>query len=219
VEHIDELIAARALYALGRDEVGMVAAHLAECDRCRLQLREMEEVAATLALAAPPAPPPPKLRERLLGAVEPVATAPIPPAPSVRRFARWPRIAAVAVPVLACAVIALIAWNVSLRGQVAGNRVAAVTPIGNVGSAVSLTGGGVVLVGSLAPAPAGHVYEAWVIGGGGTPRPAGVFKGGRPLRFTLTRGAHAGDTIAITLELGNGGSSPQGPRIAAGRLA
>ena len=54
----------------------------------------------------------------MLAAVEPVVEAPAPvqEAPK-RRFAWWPRSAAIAVPVLAVCVIGLVVWNVSLRND------------------------------------------------------------------------------------------------------
>src|SRR5205823_78115 len=72
VEHVDELIPAHAIRALDVDDERIVEAHLAVCERCRLQLTEFESVAASLAYAAPPAAPPADLRSRILTAVEPV---------------------------------------------------------------------------------------------------------------------------------------------------
>jgi anti-sigma factor RsiW len=65
VEHVDELIAGQALYALSPEDEERVALHVAECDSCRRQLREAEALAASLAYAVPaPAPPPPGGRGR-----------------------------------------------------------------------------------------------------------------------------------------------------------
>src|SRR5262249_8458072 len=150
------------------------------CERCRARLRDYEGVTAALAHAAPPVAPPPHLRERLLVAIEPVVAATPaapPPAPEPARRSWWPRISAVAVPALAAAVVALAVWNISLRNDLDNKNVRAVAPIGKVGSVVSYAGGRVALFGHLAPAPPGHVYEAWVIphNGKGTPIAAGTF--------------------------------------------
>ena len=124
MEHVDELIYGQAVHGLSSDEEERVALHVAECDRCRRQLREAEAVAASLAYAAPAAVPPPELRDRILAAVAPVVEAPAaaqPPAEAPRRASRpgwWPRFAAIAVPVMAAAVIGMLVWNVSLRNQV-----------------------------------------------------------------------------------------------------
>jgi hypothetical protein len=181
-----------------------------------VQLREMEAVAAALAFAAPQAEPPPELRDRLLEAIGPEvvpSAPPVPPQPRAR-WSWWPRVSAVAVPVLGLAVIALAVWNISLRGDVKDGDVRSVAPIANVGSVVSFSGGQATVVGGLKPAPAGHTYEAWVIPkGASVPQAAGTFAGGDDMSFTLTRNAAVGDTIVITLEPGTGGSAPKGPVV------
>jgi len=225
VEHVDELIAAHALHALDADDERLVVEHLAECERCRAQLRELESVASTLAYAAPPAAPPPELRERLMEAIGPtvVTTAPAEPVeqPAERgRWSWWPRFSAVAVPGLALLVLALALWNVSLRNDVKNGEVQAVAPAPRVGSVVAYRDGQATLFGALRPAPAGHVYEAWVVPQGeSVPIAAGTFHGGQGLSFTLTHPAAAGDTIIITLEPGSGGAKPQGPAVTQGVLA
>jgi hypothetical protein len=219
VEHVDELIPAHALRALDPDDERAVAAHLAICERCRLQLRDFEGVAAALAYASPAIEPPPELRDRVLGATEPVV-APQPvagsPAPARERWPWWPRVSLVAVPALGLAVLAL--WNISLQGRLSDRDVVAATPVGKIGSVVAFKGGDVTLYATLPAATPGHVYEAWVVRGG-TPLPAGTFAGGDGIAFDLTRGAKPGDTIAITLEPGDGGSKPHGQAVASGELA
>ena len=224
MEHVDELIAAHALHALDADDERIVVEHLAGCERCRTQLRELESVASVLAYAAPAAVPPPELRERLLEAVAPVVATPIAavvePEPARGRWWWWPRFAAVAVPALTVAVLGLAIWNVSLRDDVQNGEVQAVAPAPRVGSVVAYGDGQATLFGNLRPAPAGHVYEAWVLPKGETvPIAAGTFRGGNSLSFTLTHPAAAGDTIIITLEPGNGGSKPLGPAVTKGVLA
>jgi anti-sigma-K factor RskA len=215
VEHVDELIAAHALHALDPDDQRLVDAHLATCDRCRAQLRELEGVAAALAYAAPAAQPPSELRVRLLEEIAPtvVSGAPEPALPR-SRWSWWPRFSAVAVPVLGVAVVALALWNISLRGDGGGRGIRSVAAVDKVGSVVSYQDGQATLVGSLRAAPAGHIYEAWVIPRGQqTPIAAGTFHGGQGISFTLTRDASAGDTIVITLEPGSGGPVPRGPAV------
>jgi anti-sigma-K factor RskA len=225
VEHVDELIYGQALHALSSDEEEHVALHVAECERCRRQLREAEAVAASLAYAAPAVEPPPDLRARVLAAVEPVveaapATAPVPRrAPG--RFAWWPRFAVVAVPALAAVVIGMLVWNVSLRGDLsslhgqlshgtAGN-------LSGVGNVVVNTNGQATLFASLRQAPAGKTYEAWVIQGK-VALPAGIFQGGGTLKLTLTKPAKPGDVIAITVEPAGGTKAPTTTPIAAHKI-
>jgi anti-sigma-K factor RskA len=216
VEHVDELISGYALHGLDAADERLVLEHVETCERCRVQLREMEAVAAALAFAAPQAEPPPELRDRLLEAIGPevVPSAPSAPPQPRARWSWWPRVSAVAVPVLGLAVIALAVWNISLRGDVNNGEVRSVAAIADVGNVVSFSGGQATVVGGLKPAPAGHTYEAWVIPKGeAVPQAAGTFAGGNDMSFTLTRNASAGDTIVITLEPGTGGSAPKGPVV------
>jgi anti-sigma-K factor RskA len=217
VEHVDELISGYALHGLDTADERLVLEHVETCERCRVQLREMEAVAAALAFAAPQAEPPPELRDRLLEAIGPEvvpSTSPEAPPQPRARWSWWPRASAVAVPVLGLAVIALAVWNISLRGDVNNGEVRSVAPIADVGNVVSFSGGQATVVGGLKPAPADHTYEAWVIPKGETvPQAAGTFAGGNDMSFTLTRNASAGDTIVITLEPGTGGSAPKGPVV------
>ena len=225
MEHVDELIAGQALYALSEEDSERVALHAAECERCRRQLREAEAIAASLAYAVPTLAPPPDLRERVLAAVEPVvsaaplapAAAPAAPARRPLRLAWWPRFSVVAMPVLAAAVIGLLVWNVSLRGDLnslTGNlqRGHAVR-LGNIGTVVTKAGGSSTLYASIGQAPAGKTYEAWVIHGQ-VAVPAGLFEGGGKLTLTLTKPAQPGDVIAITIEPAGGTKAPTAKPIA-----
>jgi anti-sigma-K factor RskA len=198
VEHVDELIAGQALHALSEEDSERVALHAAECERCRRQLREAEAITASLAYAVPTLAPPPDLRERVLAAVEPV-------------------VSAVGMPVLAAAVIGLLVWNVSLRGDLnslTGNlqRGHAVS-LGNFGTVVTNATGSSTLYASIAQAPAGKTYEAWVMHGQ-VAVPAGLFKGGGTLTLKLTAPAKPGDVIAITVEPAGGTKAPTTKPIA-----
>jgi anti-sigma-K factor RskA len=218
VEHVDELISGQALHALSPDEEEQVALHVAECERCRRQLRESEAVAASLAYAVPAVAPPPDLRRRVLESVAPVVEAPAAgPAPARRAARWWPRFAAVAVPALAAAVVGLVVWNVSLRGDLsslqhtlfhgsAGN-------LRGVGNVIVKPNGNATLFASVAPAPAGKTYEAWVIRGK-VALPAGIFKGGGTVNLTLSQDARPGDVIAITIEPAGGTKAPTTTPIA-----
>jgi len=226
VEHVDELIAGQALYALSPEDEERVALHVAECDSCRRQLREAEALAASLAYAVPAAAPPPDLRERVLAAVEPVVeaapAAPI-PAPARPRQARrsrswWPRISAVAVPVLAAAVVGLAIWNASLHSDLSGlhsqlyhGQAGNLRGVGNV---IVTHNGNATLYASIAPAPPGKTYEAWVIRGK-VALPAGIFQGGGTVNLQLTQNARPGDVIAVTVEPAGGVKQPTGKPIAA----
>ena len=220
MEHVDELIAAHALHALDDDDQRLVEAHLAECERCRAQLREMEDVAAALAYAAPAAEPPPELRARVLEAIGPtvVSGAREPEAERAARWSWWPRFSMVAVPALAAAVVGLALWNVSLRNDHTPG-IHSRRHVANVGSVVSYGSGQATLYANLKPAPPGKTYEAWVIPAARRCPAAGTFGGGSGISFTLTRHAAPGDTIVITIEPGTGGASPKGPVVGKAVLA
>jgi anti-sigma-K factor RskA len=227
VEHVDELIAGHALRALSSEDEERVVVHLAECERCRRKLRETESVAATLAYSVPQIAPPPDLRSRVLAIAEPVVAAPAAEAPAAvapvavgpgrPRRGWWPRFSLVAVPAMAVALVALVAWNVSLRNDLSTNRTdlasgAAVTLRG-VGNVVAQPDGNATLFAHLRPAPAGKTYEAWVIRGS-VALPAGVFQGGGTVELKLTEAAMPGDRIAVTIEPAGGTRKPTTTPIA-----
>jgi hypothetical protein len=227
VEHVDELIAGHALRALSSEDEERVVVHLAECERCRRRLRETEAVAASLAYGVPQVAPPPELRGRVLAIAEPVVAGPAAEAPVAERPAAparqgtrrgwWPRVSLVAVPAMAAALAAMLAWNVSLRNDLSTNRSdlangAAVTLPG-VGNVVAQTDGNATLFAHLRAAPAGKTYEAWVIRGS-VALPAGVFKGGGTVELKLTQAAKPGDRIAVTIERAGGSRKPTTTPIA-----
>jgi anti-sigma-K factor RskA len=226
VEHVDKLIAGQALYALSPADEERVALHVAECDRCRRQLREAEALAASLAYAVPAAEPPTDLRDRLLAAVQPVVEAPAAgagtarpgPARQRRAWSWWPRFAAVAVPALAAAVVGLAVWNVSLHDDLSGLHSqlfhGTAGNLHGVGNVVVKSDGNATLYASIKPAPAGKTYEAWVIRGK-VALPAGIFRGGGTVNLELSRDARPGDVIAVTVEPAGGTRKPTSPPIAA----
>lgn len=70
-----------ALGALDEQERVSFEAHLATCDVCTAEVRELREVAGLLATSVAPLTPPPRLRERILSnarQVRPIATASVP---------------------------------------------------------------------------------------------------------------------------------------------
>jgi anti-sigma-K factor RskA len=72
---------------------------------------------------------------------------------------------------------------------------------------VGMEGDAVLIVSRLDRAPAGQAYEIWVISKG-TPRPAGLFQGGRDTVVPLTRAVPKGATVALTLEPVGGSPRP-----------
>lgn len=81
-----ESAAPYALGALDADERAAFEAHLAACDVCGSEVREMREVAGLLALGGPPVAPPAGLRERVVAgarAVRPISAASARPGPAL----------------------------------------------------------------------------------------------------------------------------------------
>jgi anti-sigma-K factor RskA len=143
--------------------------------------------------------------------------APVAVGPGRPRRGWWPRFSLVAVPAMAVALVALLAWNVSLRNDLSTNRTdlasgAAVTLRG-VGNVVAQPDGNATLFAHLRPAPAGKTYEAWVIRGS-VALPAGVFQGGGTVELKLTEAAMPGDKIAVTIEPAGGTRKPTTTPIA-----
>jgi hypothetical protein len=93
--------------------------HMELCPACAQAYREFVAVARVLPLDAPEVAPPPSLRARVIAAAEaePAAApraAPAPrPAPRRRAVGPWPAFAAAF-----ALVVALLGWNLQLRGQV-----------------------------------------------------------------------------------------------------
>jgi anti-sigma factor RsiW len=120
-EDIVELLGAYALDAVDGDEEAAVTAHLAECARCRAEVAEYREVAATVAGASGDDPVPTGQWDRIAarlertrpaptGAVEPLAVGPAPTAdPRGRHRVRW---ALAAVGAVAAALVVVLAVQV-----------------------------------------------------------------------------------------------------------
>ena len=225
MEHVDELISGQALHALSPDEEEQVALHVAECERCRRQLRESEAVAASLAYAVPAVAPPPDLRRRVLEAVAPVVEAPAAAVPA-RARRDGPRAGGRGSPpspcrrsrppssVWSCGTCRCRATSRACSTRSSTARAGNLRGVGNV---IVKPNGNATLFASVAPAPAGKTYEAWVIRGK-VALPAGIFKGGGTVNLTLSQDARPGDVIAITIEPAGGTKAPTTTPIANHRV-
>ena len=86
-------------------------------------------------------------------------------------------------------------------------------------AAVSSSGDVTLAMQDLAPTNGDQVYEAWVIGGDGTPVPLGSFKVGANGTASFTAGglpATAGIVLALTREPGPGATTPTLPIVTKG---
>lgn len=233
-----ELLGAYALHALPGDELEAVESHLAGCEPCRGEAVELTETASALALLALPEPvPPADLRGRILNAAGIAPARPpaprrlhLDPRPS-RRPLVWSAAAALLAVVLAAQLVVAGARGPSRGGD--ESRLLAALSTGQAVirplrgpdagpapmAAVVAPGGEVFLVSSgMAPAPAGHVYEAWWTTGNGRVA-AGLLdiRLSQEVRSLGPRMAGASG-VAVTVEVGRR-DTPSGPVVAAGALA
>lgn len=224
-----EPVAAYALDALDERERAEFEAHLLECAACRDEVSSLQAAAAELAYAVDDAAPPPALRERTLAAARRGGDV-VP----LRR--RWVLPAAGTVAALAaCAALALGLWASSLAGDLDRERAArsaserAIALLadpdarraaleGADGSlVVNASGEAVLALRSLARAPSGKTYEAWVIRGRAAPLPAGLFDAGKPTLFLLRRRVAGGAVVAVTVERAGGVAAPSGKPLFSAR--
>lgn len=216
---IHGLTAAYALDAL--DEAGQRAyeEHLRSCERCREELADLSEAAASLAFAVEAPEPPPALRASILDATRAERSNVVPLRPRAWQSA-LPPLAAVA----AVAAVALGLWAFTLRADrdearqalereravaalVADPRTRSLDLEGVEGRlVVGPDGEAALLASDLDEAPARRQYEMWVIEGGRA-RSAGSFEveDGR-VAVPLGREVPAGATFAVTLEPAEGGT-------------
>jgi anti-sigma-K factor RskA len=261
---VADLAPAFVLGALTAAESGAVRDHLAECPELHAEMAELNSVVPALFEAVEPAAPPAGLKDRIMAAAaadvaarrEPMSTPSAAPRPAgqppataaprrsgdlgaIFRRPLWAGVAAAAL----VAAIALGAWNVQLRDQIAGleayrtgvttvldraaepgAQVAVLTdPAGAGGptglAAVAADGSVALVMRNLAPTSGSQVYEAWLIAGKQAPVPIGGFAVGRSGSGSLVA-AHAplgdGVVVALTLEPQEGAKTPTLPIKALG---
>jgi anti-sigma-K factor RskA len=228
----EQLAAGWVLGALEPEDELAFRRHLATCERCEQNVRELEAVAGDLAYAAPSLDPPPRLWASIRAEVEatarparPVQVRPLRP----RTRSPWPlRLAAAACVVV---LLALGAWNVALRdandnyrqrvatleqvtGLVNDPTTKVITLRGQPGARVTVLASsgqdrGALLVEGLRPPPLGKVYELWGVPQGkiADAQKATVFLAGgraRPLQFSVP--IQPTTVFAVTVEQGPQGS-------------
>jgi len=259
---VAELAPAFVLGALNAGESDAVRRHLADCPELHAEMAELNSVVPALFEVVEAIAPPADLKARILAAAAAdletrraapatatPAARPIVPTPTPRRgwdlgaiFRRpvWAAVAAAAV----IAAVALGAWNVQLRDQVAGleayragvvaildqaarpgAQLAVLTdPAGAGGqsglAAVAADGSVAIVMRDLAPTTGTQVYEAWLIGADQVPVAIGGFTvGGSGTASFTTSHASMGEgvVVALTLEPREGATAPTPPIVAAGQ--
>lgn len=240
-DELDTLAAIYAVGALDGDDLTRFQAHLATgCERCATMLRDAGDVLARAALggAQMPTVPPPQVKAELLRRIDAGGRAARAPAQS--GWLRWAAVSAVAVVAGAGLTGMYVATRYEARmGQMVRETLVQRERLHDLlrdpaTRVIDLRGrdpaqasgrvvwneakGGLLLVSSLPPAPAGKAYEAWTITGG-TLRPAGLFhvdaRGRATHRVDAT--GRAVDVFAVTLEPEAGVAAPTGPMVLASR--
>ncbi|MFI5225626.1 MAG: anti-sigma factor domain-containing protein [Candidatus Limnocylindrales bacterium] len=271
-DDVRDLAPAFALGALEPEQERAIRDHLATCPQAHEEIAAFAEVVPVLAESVKEVEPPTTLRDRILAAAAadlPVeapapapaavqatvaAAAPTPePASSgqpidlaaarAERTARRPLLAWVAGLAAVVAIVALGAWNISLRSDLAASQAyqahvdAVLTEAAQPGSTSVVlttpddpTRGGLAVVGKvgtmslvvrgLAPTSGSSVYEAWVIAPKHAPTPIGSFTVGSDGTGYMNGGpipSISGPmTIALTHEPAPGATTPTLPIVSSG---
>lgn len=207
---VHDLTPAYALDALDDREREAYEAHLATCDDCRAELASLQETTTSLAYAVPAPPPSDALRDRILEQARRERENVVPLRPR-----RVPYALATVAAVAATIAIALGIWNLALVDERNDLRALA-DPHARVvelpdrgalaGRLLVEPDGDARLVVDGAPTAPDKDYEIWVFDGE-TPRPAGVFDGGRRV-VRLTRPVPRGASVAVTIERNGGVERP-----------
>jgi anti-sigma-K factor RskA len=232
------LAGAYALDALSDLERAQFRRHLEQCEACAQEVRELQATAGRLGAAMAEEPPPELKDRVLAAMRTtrqlPPVTAPEPAEPP-RARRRWALGIAAAAAVVGLA-LAGVFGGVALHtqgqlttaqeqlGQARGryqpvSELLAAPDVKTAHTAASGGGGGTVLVSkqldrmmflenSLPPYPAGHVYQAWLMGPGVVPRPVGLLPGGPDGSLVVADGLGRADQVGISVE--PAGGSPTG---------
>lgn len=229
-DDLHTLAGAYALDALPDDDRALFEGHLARCEACDQEVRELREATAQLGVAVTSAPPP-HLRAQVLERIGQVRQLPpvLPDLASERRkrARRRPRLAAGLAA--ACLAVALVAGGLAVRSQqdldrerAASQAVAAVLSApdartvsgraagGTATVVVSRSRGQVVFASSgLRPLEKSETYELWLMGPRDV-RPAGLL---RPDAVGQTRPVvasplHDADRVGLTVEPAAGSPRP-----------
>ena len=273
---VTEHAAGFVLGALEPAEAAAVRLHLAGCPEPHPEFGELGTVVPALFEVVDIVEPPPALRDRILAAAaadtegasdtqratdtqraddtqvrgstlatgRPRRLDSRPSEGSLALFRRpvWTAIALAA----ALAVVALGAWNLQLRNEIAdlsayrngvvevldraaqpGAQLAVLATPGGAGgpsglAAVAADGSVAMVMSDLKPTVGSQVYETWLIGADGQPVAVGGFQvGGSGTASLVTAQATAepGVTVALTLEPGPGATTPTQPIIAVGKAS
>ncbi|RJQ81095.1 anti-sigma factor [Amycolatopsis panacis] len=232
------LAGAYALDALDEVERAQFRRHLAQCESCAQEVRELSATAARLGAAMDDAPPP-ELKQQVLAEMRTTRQLPPQSRPEPGERQRNPRrrpmiitAAAAVVGLAAAGVFGGIALHTQDRLDTAQSQLSQARdryrPVAELLAAPDLRtehvgmpggAGGTVLASrlldrmvfqeaQLPPAPAGKVYQAWLMGPTLAPRPAGLLPGGPSGSLVVADGLSGAQQFALSVE--PAGGSPTG---------
>jgi anti-sigma-K factor RskA len=234
------------LGALDEDDARAFASHLEGCAACRDEVAALQPVVDVLPMAAPQEVPPPELKSRIMAVVEseaallaaagPEADRPGRAAARDRdrtrdrdpaRGARWGwlgRLRPVPAAVLATALIALgVAAGVLVDGS--GDDVRTLTGFGPKGAQVALRVDGHhgrLELHGMPKAPAGHVYQVWLVTGKDKPRATHALfsvAGDGETTVDIPESLKGADQVLVTAEPPTGSPQPTSDPVAGASLA
>jgi anti-sigma-K factor RskA len=221
------------LGALDEADTRAFGLHLESCSICRSEVAELQVVADVLPMAAPQLVPPPALKSRIMAVVESESQllraagpdADRPPAAAPAREKGWLRrwLRPLPAAVLATALLALgVVGGVLLSG---GESTTSHPGFGPKGTQVALrvTGDhGELDLRGMPAAPAGHVYQVWLIHGKDKPRPTHTLftvpSDGRA-RVEILESLKDTDQVLVTAEPPGGSQQPTSPALMGAKLA
>lgn len=231
-ERFEDLMDAYALDALSEDERAEVEAYLEANPEANAELEELQSVAGLLALYPEDRKPPPKLRERLMRAVEAEAG---PVRATLRGDSREAGSSSVLERVrgffsirniswglAAAMLVGLVSWNALLRSELSelqspGSQEiqtmqfsGASIPEGASAEVLAFSGREAVLVAEDLPQlQQGETLQIWVIGEDEVPHPAGLFEPrDGVVSVQVTRSLEGAKVIAVTVEPDGGSEQP-----------
>lgn len=226
-EHPLDDLAAYSLGILERDEQRAIGRHLAGCTTCSVDVAAFGATAWAIAETAE-RPAPARLRGAIVDRARKTGASPVGGRASLWSIFLRPVPMVVPLALAVVLVIGLAGYAGARRdaerygsavASAVGARVVplAATVAGMRGSVVvPADGGKPYLILDLPAAPAGKIWEAWVIRGD-VPTRAGVTGDTGLTTLELTAGLAPGDTVAITAEPRGGVDRPTGAAVMAGK--
>jgi anti-sigma-K factor RskA len=233
---IHALTGAYALDAVSGVERMEFERHLAECESCAQEVRELRDTATRLGLAAA-APAPPALKGRVLDQIRTVRQ--LPPETTVvplRRRSFGQRLTSVAAAVFFVASaglgVVVVQQNQKLNeSQAYAARMERILSAddaklltmksdgGTMNVAVSRSEDEMLLVSQdMANPPEGKTYQAWTLDDAGTPRSVGTFEPSNGTVALAVSGFRDAGQVAVTVEPDGGSKTPTMPIVLNGEL-